>query len=93
MSGPDSLELLRSPIRRYAWGSRTALAALQGRPAPTAAPEAELWLGAHPGAPSTVPRPGSGRSAWRDAIADGPDGRSSGAEVGWRGSAPACRSC
>ncbi len=42
----------------YAWGSRTAIAELQGRPRPEpglgAEPEAELWLGAHPRAPSRV---------------------------------------
>jgi len=43
---------LDNPIRHYAWGSRTAIAKLQGRSAPTAEPEAELWMGAHPGAPS-----------------------------------------
>jgi mannose-6-phosphate isomerase len=31
-----------------------ALAELTGRPAPTASPEAELWMGAHPSAPSQV---------------------------------------
>ncbi len=41
-------------IRPWAWGSRTALAAITGRPVPSATPEAELWLGAHPGDPSTV---------------------------------------
>ena len=40
----------------YAWGSHTAIAELQGRPAPTAEPEAELWLGAHPSAPSGLVR-------------------------------------
>jgi mannose-6-phosphate isomerase len=45
---------LTGVIRPYAWGSRTALAQLQGRTAPTDAPEAELWLGAHPGDPSTL---------------------------------------
>ncbi|MDI6098315.1 mannose-6-phosphate isomerase, class I [Actinoplanes sp. NEAU-A12] len=44
-------------IRPYAWGSRTAIAELQGRPTPAEGPEAELWLGAHPGDPSTVPGP------------------------------------
>jgi mannose-6-phosphate isomerase len=33
------------------------LAALQGRPVPSPTPEAELWIGAHPAAPSTVSRP------------------------------------
>lgn len=44
---------LDNPIQHYAWGSKTALARLQGR-APAAEPEAELWLGAHPQAPSAV---------------------------------------
>ncbi|MEV4352682.1 mannose-6-phosphate isomerase, class I [Actinoplanes sp. NPDC049596] len=48
---------LTGVVRPYAWGSRTILAELQGRPAPTDEPEAELWLGAHPGDPSTVPGP------------------------------------
>jgi mannose-6-phosphate isomerase len=45
---------LTGVVRPYAWGSRTAIAELQGRPAPTEGPEAELWLGGHPGDPSTV---------------------------------------
>ena len=44
---------LDNPIQHYAWGSKTALARLQGRP-PAAEPEAELWIGAHPQAPSAV---------------------------------------
>ena len=44
---------LDNPIRQYAWGSKTALARLQGRLAATE-PEAELWIGAHPQAPSAV---------------------------------------
>lgn len=44
--------LLENTVQRYAWGSRRALAELTGRPAPTTEPEAELWLGAHPLAPS-----------------------------------------
>ncbi|MFB9239749.1 mannose-6-phosphate isomerase, class I [Plantactinospora siamensis] len=52
------MESLHGPIRDYAWGSRTVLAELQCRPAPSPGPEAELWLGAHPGAPAAVDRPG-----------------------------------
>ncbi len=37
----------------YAWGSNEAIAALQGRPA-SDHPEAELWVGAHPHAPSRL---------------------------------------
>jgi mannose-6-phosphate isomerase len=39
--------------RDYAWGSRSALAELLGRPA-SGGPEAEYWLGTHPGSPSHV---------------------------------------
>jgi mannose-6-phosphate isomerase len=50
------MDLLRPVVRPYAWGSRTAIAELQGRPVPAAGPEAELWMGAHPSAPSGVAR-------------------------------------
>jgi len=46
------MEFLQPVIRPYAWGSRTGIAELQGRPVPAAGPEAELWMGAHPSAPS-----------------------------------------
>jgi mannose-6-phosphate isomerase len=39
--------------RPYAWGSTTAIAQLLGRES-SGAPEAELWLGAHPGSPSVI---------------------------------------
>ncbi|RCW39212.1 mannose-6-phosphate isomerase type 1 [Halopolyspora algeriensis] len=50
------MELLRNAVRPYAWGSRTAIADLLGRPAPAPHPEAELWMGAHPGDPSRLLR-------------------------------------
>jgi mannose-6-phosphate isomerase len=50
------MELLEPVAQPYAWGSHTAIAELQGRAAPTAEPEAELWMGAHPSAPSGVER-------------------------------------
>jgi mannose-6-phosphate isomerase len=49
--------VLDNPVQHYAWGSRTAIAELQGRPHPTDQPEAELWIGAHPKAPSRVIEP------------------------------------
>ena len=52
------MDRLTNVIRPYAWGSRTALPELLGTE-PTGEPQAELWMGAHPGAPSTVDR-GSG---------------------------------
>jgi mannose-6-phosphate isomerase len=45
-------------VQPYAWGSHTVIAELQGRPAPAPQPEAELWMGAHPSAPSGVERRG-----------------------------------
>ena len=42
--------------RDYSWGSRTAIAELFGYE-PTGIPEAELWLGAHPGSPSVILQP------------------------------------
>jgi mannose-6-phosphate isomerase len=42
-----------NPVRDYDWGSATALARMQGRPA-SGRPEAELWMGAHPAAPSAL---------------------------------------
>jgi mannose-6-phosphate isomerase len=45
---------------------------LQGRPAPTTAPEAELWMGAHPSAPSGVRRPGGGTTLDQVIAADPP---------------------
>ena len=53
------MDLLEPVTQSYAWGSHTAIAELQGRPAPTASPEAELWMGAHPSAPSGVERDGA----------------------------------
>ncbi|MFC4602512.1 mannose-6-phosphate isomerase, class I [Rhodococcus kronopolitis] len=46
------MHLLDGALRTYAWGSRTAIAALCGRPVPSNHPEAELWLGAHPANPA-----------------------------------------
>jgi len=42
--------------RDYAWGSATAIASFLGTPA-SGRPEAELWLGSHPGSPSRVVDP------------------------------------
>ncbi|HYQ18142.1 MAG TPA: mannose-6-phosphate isomerase, class I, partial [Polyangiaceae bacterium] len=45
---------LSNIVQPYAWGSREALAKLRGDAEPSAAPEAELWMGAHPLAPSRL---------------------------------------
>jgi len=49
--------VLDNAIQNYAWGSRSAIADFLGRPAPSELPEAELWIGAHPKAPSRVMAP------------------------------------
>jgi mannose-6-phosphate isomerase len=48
--------------RDYAWGSRTAIPELLGTPA-SGAPEAELWLGAHPGSPARIIDPAAAGGA------------------------------
>lgn len=47
------LIFIENTPRAYAWGSRDALPELLGI-APTGEPQAELWLGDHPGAPASV---------------------------------------
>ncbi|MFJ9840467.1 mannose-6-phosphate isomerase, class I [Kitasatospora sp. NPDC101155] len=60
--------LLDNPVRRYAWGSTTAIPALTGT-GPDGTPQAELWMGAHPSAPSRL----AGRPL-DELIAADPDG-------------------
>ncbi|GGS25595.1 mannose-6-phosphate isomerase, class I [Actinokineospora fastidiosa] len=48
------MELLRNAVRPYAWGSRTTIAELLGLPVPAPHPQAELWMGSHPGDPSVL---------------------------------------
>ncbi|MFO7800728.1 MAG: mannose-6-phosphate isomerase, class I [Desulfovermiculus sp.] len=45
---------MHNPIQNYAWGSRSLLASFLGQAAPSNRPQAELWMGAHPQAPSQV---------------------------------------
>ena len=47
------MERLTNVIQPYAWGSKELIARLCGRPV-SESPEAELWMGAHPLAPSRV---------------------------------------
>lgn len=48
------ISILKNPIQYYAWGSHTAIPELLGQPTPSDKPHAELWMGAHPGAPSMI---------------------------------------
>ncbi|MFF2774359.1 mannose-6-phosphate isomerase, class I [Streptomyces sp. NPDC058052] len=51
------MDPLLNTVQPYAWGSTTLLPALRGVP-PTGAPQAEVWMGAHPAAPSRIRRGG-----------------------------------
>ena len=54
--------LLKNTIQKYAWGSYTAIPDLLGNDSPANTPQAELWMGAHPKAPSKVKCNGKWRS-------------------------------
>jgi mannose-6-phosphate isomerase len=56
------ISLLKSSIQDYDWGSKTAIAELLGQAGPAEKPQAELWMGAHPKAPSQVYCDGRWRS-------------------------------
>ena len=60
-------------VQPFAWGSHSVIAELQGRQAPTAAPEAELWMGAHPSGPSGLCRNGA-RTTLDAVVAADPEG-------------------
>ncbi|WP_091243004.1 mannose-6-phosphate isomerase, class I [Klenkia soli] len=45
---------LTNSIRHYPWGSHTVIPELIGEATPAAQPHAELWMGAHPDAPSVL---------------------------------------
>ncbi|MEV5733448.1 mannose-6-phosphate isomerase, class I [Streptomyces sp. NPDC052292] len=49
------MDRLDNTVRPYAWGSTTALPHLLGVE-PSGEPQAEMWMGAHPGAPSRTAR-------------------------------------
>src|SRR3954466_597502 len=45
---------LMNTVRHYPWGSHTVIPELLGEPTPADRPYAELWMGAHPDAPSVL---------------------------------------
>ena len=58
---------LENPVMNYAWGSKTFIPALLGEAAPSDEPQAELWMGAHPKAPSRI-----GKQTLIELIAENP---------------------
>lgn len=73
------MDRLLNTVRPYAWGSLTALPELLGQQ-PTGEPQAELWMGAHPGDPSRADR-GDGPRRLDDLIAADPEGELGAASV------------
>ncbi|MGW2184039.1 mannose-6-phosphate isomerase, class I [Streptomyces sp. NPDC001732] len=64
------MDRLSNTVRPYAWGSTTALPELLGV-APTGEPQAEMWMGAHPGAPSRLTRlTGTGEAGPEQSLTD-----------------------
>lgn len=51
---PEHCYKLQNCIQNYAWGSHESIAQLLGKSVPSETPEAELWMGAHPKAPSSL---------------------------------------
>ncbi|GAB6901387.1 mannose-6-phosphate isomerase, class I [Kineosporia succinea] len=56
LTAVPAVTAMRNAIRDYDWGSPSALALLQSR-TPSGGPEAELWMGTHPSAPSVLVLP------------------------------------
>jgi mannose-6-phosphate isomerase len=50
----QTIGLLKNTVQHYAWGSATAIPDLLNADNPSGEPWAELWMGAHPKAPSHV---------------------------------------
>ncbi|MFF4697732.1 mannose-6-phosphate isomerase, class I [Streptomyces chattanoogensis] len=65
------MDRLANTVRPYAWGSTTAIPELLGVE-PTGAPQAEMWMGAHPGAPSRIDR-GAGPVSLAEVIDAAPE--------------------
>ncbi len=76
------MQLLNNKVRPYAWGSRTTIAELLGRQVPAPHPEAELWLGAHPGNPSAVVGADGSERSLLEVLAQDPAGELGPAVVG-----------
>ena len=86
------MELLENPVRAYAWGSRTVIAELLGEPVPSPHPQAEIWLGAHPAAPSRLRRADGPGPALNEVVGADPDGvLGAGRSERWSGRLPDAR--
>jgi mannose-6-phosphate isomerase len=64
---------LENPVQRYAWGSATGITESIGIPNPGGGPLAEVWMGAHPSAPSTVLLEGGARMGLDELVRTAPE--------------------
>jgi mannose-6-phosphate isomerase len=69
------MQLLVGVVKPYLWGSTTAIPAILGTEE-TGEPQAEYWLGAHPGGPATIA--GEGLGDW---LASRPDALGAGSRA------------
>jgi mannose-6-phosphate isomerase len=67
------VELLDNPVRAYAWGSRTVIPEMLGQEVPSAHPQAEMWLGAHPADSSHLVHADEGRTSLLEALGADPE--------------------
>jgi mannose-6-phosphate isomerase len=70
----NRIAVLDNAVMPYAWGDRHTLADLLGKPVPSPEPGAELWIGAHPKAPSKVHCDGLGWRSLAELIGENPVG-------------------
>ena len=52
------IKILHNSIQNYSWGSKSIISQLLNKESPSVKPEAELWMGAHPRAPSCLEKDG-----------------------------------
>lgn len=64
---------LENSIRKYSWGDPDLIPAFLGVENPSREPWAELWLGAHPKAPSMACQPDGSLTSLEDLILEAPE--------------------
>lgn len=85
-----AMYLMENIIQKYDWGDSEFLPAFLGRDNPSREPWAELWMGAHPSAPSLVRVPGAAEPLRLDELVTGDPVAMLGATTAsrWRGTLP-----
>jgi len=79
-----ALYLLENTVQKYDWGSPVELPRFLGRDNPSGEPWAELWMGAHPKAPSITVDPATGTKTPLDRLISDDPARTLGPPVAAR---------